>query len=293
MTMKKVRFIYNPVSGSGELRAKIDGIIELFQRRGFQIVPHKLLGKADVKRAFDNFNLDEYCAVVAAGGDGTVHDVLNAMMNANINTPLGIIPAGTSNDFANYLGLPKSIDECTEIIARENAQYTDIGLVNNRYFINVVAGGILSSIAHKAKKELKNYLGMFAYYIQALEEIRNIKPFHIDLKSDTQNISDDILMFLILNTSLAGGFKIAPSALINDGIMDVFVIKNCTIPDFAGLFLKLLKGEHVQDDKVIYFQAKELKINCDSKVEVDIDGERGKEFPLEIKVLPNCIRVFK
>lgn len=293
MTMKKVRFIYNPVSGSGELRAKIDGIIELFQRRGFQVVPHKLLGKADVKRAFDNFNLDEYCAVVAAGGDGTVHDVLNAMMNANISIPLGIIPAGTSNDFANYLGLPKSIDECTEIIARENAQYTDIGLVNNRYFINVVAGGILSSIAHKAKKELKNYLGMFAYYIQALEEIRNIKPFHIDLKSDTQNISDDILMFLILNTSLAGGFKIAPSALINDGIMDVFVIKNCTIPDFAGLFLKLLKGEHVQDDKVIYFQAKELKINCDSKVEVDIDGERGKEFPLEIKVLPNCIRVFK
>lgn len=291
--MKKIRLIYNPISGSGELRVKIDDIIELFQRRGLQVIPHKLLGKADVKKAFEKFNSDEYYAIVAAGGDGTVHDVLNTMMNANVNLPLGIIPAGTSNDFANYLGLPKSTDECIEVIARGNAQYADIGLVNNRYFINVVAGGILSSIAHKAKKELKNYLGMFAYYIKALEEIRNIKPFHIDLKADTQNISDEVLMFIILNTSLAGGFKIAPAALINDGIMDVFIIKNCTIPDFAGLFLKLLKGEHVQDNNVIYFQAKELIINCDSNVEVDIDGERGKNFPLEIKVLPNCIRVFK
>lgn len=291
--MRKIRFIYNPVSGSGEIKAKVDGIIELFQRRGFQVIPHKLLGKADVKNAFDNFNVNEYYAVVAAGGDGTVHDVLNSMMNADINLPLGIIPSGTSNDFANYLSLPKSTDECIEIIAKGNCQYTDIGLVNNRHFINVVAGGILSSIAHKAKKELKNYLGMFAYYIRALEEIRNIKPFHIELESDTQNISDQVLMFLILNTSIAGGFKVAPSALINDGMMDVFVIKDCTIADFAGLFLKLLRGEHVQDEKIIYFQAKELKINCDSKVELDIDGERGKDFPLEIKVLPNCIRVFK
>ena len=292
--MKRVKFIYNPVSGNGILKTKIDNIIEVFQRRGYQIIPHKLLGKSDVKKAFEHFEPDEYYAVVAAGGDGTVHEVLNLLKKVDSNVPFGIIPSGTSNDFANYLGLPKDINECIDVITIKNKpEFVDIGQVNSRYFINVVAGGILSSIAHKAKKELKNYLGMFAYYIKALEEIPNIKPFHIEIDSDTQNISEDALMFLILNTSIAGGFKVAPNAVIDDGLLDVFVIKNCSIPDFAGLFLKLLRGEHVQDEKVIYFQASELKVNCDPGVEVDIDGEKGHEFPLEIKVLPNCMRVFK
>lgn len=292
--MKKLRFIYNPVSGNGILKTKLDSLIEKFQRHGFQVIPHKLLGKNDVKKAFENTDTGDYHAIVAAGGDGTIHDVVNQMKKHNINIPLGIIPSGTSNDFASYLNLPKTIDECIDIITiKNNAEFVDIGKVNNRFFINVVAGGILSSIAHKAKKDLKNYIGMFAYYLKALEEIPNIKSFNIEINYDNNKISENVLMFLVLNTSIAGGFKIAPSALVNDGKVDVFLIKNCSIPVFGGLFLKLLRGEHIQDESVLYFQTDKLSINCIDKIETDIDGEKGNEFPLNIELLPNSIKVFK
>jgi len=291
--MNKIRFIYNPVSGNGILKTKLDSIFEKFQRHGFQLVPHKLLGKSDVKRAFD-FDSKEYYGIVAAGGDGTVHDVVNEMKRENIEIPLGIIPSGTSNDFANHCGFPKSISECIETITlKNNIETIDIGKVNEKYFINVVAGGILANIAHKAEKNLKNTMGMFAYYLKALEEIPNFKPFDIEITSNSKKISEKVLMFLVLNTSIAGGFNIIPNAKINDGKLDVCLIKSCNIAEFGGLFIKLLRGEHIQDERIICFQTDKLYINSNSKAETDIDGEKGHEFPLSIEVFPKSLRVFK
>lgn len=292
--MKKIRFIYNPVSGNGILKNRLDEIIEKFQRRGFQIVPHKLLGKKDIQTIFDfDEDFTEYEAIVVAGGDGTVHDIVNVMMNKNIDLPLGIIPSGTSNDFASYLGLPKNFSECIDLITlKQNVEYVDLGRVNNKYFINVVAGGILSSIAHKAHKKLKNVIGMFAYYLKALEELPNLKPFDIEITYDGKKIHRNVLMFLVLNSSIAGGFKIAPTAKVNDGKFDVCIIKNCSMAEFGSLFIKLLREEHVKDNKIEFFQTDKISINCSSNVDTDVDGEKGNDFPLDIEVIPKKLRVF-
>lgn len=291
--MKKIRFIYNPVSGNGILKTRLDEIIERFQRSGFQVVPHRLLGKSDVKNAFLNFEPEDYSAVVVSGGDGTVHDIVNQIKIRNINLPLGIIPSGTSNDFATFLGIPKDIKAAIDIILEGKTDLVDIGKTNNKYFINVVAGGILPSIGHKAKKDLKNTFGMFAYYIKAIEEIPNIKPFSISIITENNQVTEDVLMFLILNTSIAGGFKIAPDAKVNDGLLDVCLIKNCTIAEFASLFIKVLKGEHINDEKLIFMQTKKLYISSNDKIETDVDGEANHDVPLEIEIAPSAIRVFK
>ena len=291
--MKKVKFIYNPVSGNGILRTKLDEIVDKFQRCGYQIIPYKLTGKKDVINAFKNDDFSIYYAIVVAGGDGTIHEVINEMKNNKLNLPLGIIPSGTSNDFANYIGLPKNILSCIDIITKKTPQYVDLGQINDKYFINVVAGGILANIAHKTKKTLKNVIGMFAYYIKAIEEIPNIKAFDAKITIDKNVIEEKIMMFFVLNSSIAGGFIIAPEAKINDGKLDICIIKKCTFAEFGTLFIKLLKGEHINNEKLILIQSDNIKIECSPRVDTDIDGEPGKKFPLQIKVLPKSLMIFK
>ena len=291
--MNKIKFIYNPISGSGVIKTKLDHIIERFQRHGITIVPHKLLGKNDIKKVFKEFDQKEFSGIVAAGGDGTLHDVINEIMSKDIKLPLGIIPAGTSNDFASFFGIPKKLDECIDVIIKQNLQSIDIGKINDKYFVNVVAGGILPSIAHKTDKKLKNSMGMLAYYLKAIEEIKNIKPFKIDITIDQQKFSEEIITFLVLNTSVAGGLRVMPEACIDDGYFNVCLVKNCNIPESAALFIKLLKGEHTEDKKTICLKGKNIIISSKTKLEIDIDGEKGHDGPLKIEVLSKALKVLK
>lgn len=290
--MKYLKLIYNPSSGNGLFKNNIDLIIDKFQNGGYQIIPYRLRGKDDVKNAFTNNDL-VYEGVISAGGDGTLHDVINQMQFQNIKLPLGILPCGTSNDFASFLGIPKDLNKAINIILKKDIKFVDIGKINDRHFINVVAGGLLPSIAHKADKKLKNSMGMFAYYLKGLEEIKNLKPFDIRIKIDDEELNQEVLMFVILNTSIAGGFKVIPEAKIDDGIFDVCLIKNCTTSEVGALFIKLLKGEHINDSNIIYKKAKKITIFSNSKVETDIDGEKGLRFPLEIEAIEKTLRVYK
>lgn len=291
--MTKIKLIYNPVSGAGEIKNNLDSIIENFQRRGYQVIPYKLLGKNDVKTSFLDPEISKYDAIIAAGGDGTIHDVVNQMISNNIAIPLGIIPSGTSNDFASFLGLPKTISKCIDVITiSKNIKTIDVGKINNKYFINVVAGGMFSGIAHKTNRSSKNSMGMLAYYFKAIEELSNFKAFNAQIVIDDKVINEKILLFLVLNSSNAGGLKIAPQAQINDGKFDICIIRNCTIADFGALFLKLLKGEHINDDRCLMFQTNNINISANKRVQTDIDGEEGHELPIRIEVIQGGLKVF-
>ena len=290
--MKKLKFIYNPSSGDGIFKNRLDYLIERFQKAGYMMVPFRSSDINALGKAFFDIH-DDYEAVCVSGGDGTLSSVINIMASERLNLPIGIFPSGTANDFAFHLNIPRDIEACCEIIERGRLKRVDIGRVNNKYFLNVCSAGLLTDVAYKTETNMKNALGKLAYYMKGIEEIPRFTPFKMRLQYGSNVIEDNFLLLLILNGSSAGGFsRLAPNAEIDDGLLDVIAIKNTNITNILALFLKILRGEHIGDPNLYNFQADKLKIACESGCETDIDGERGPNFPLDIAVKKHFLKVF-
>ncbi|AOT71095.1 YegS/Rv2252/BmrU family lipid kinase [Geosporobacter ferrireducens] len=288
----KVKLIYNPVSGHGRFKNHLDYIIEKFQEAGLQIEPFRTGKKEELDKMISLMNEKEYSKVLVAGGDGTINQVVNCLLKYNITLPLGIFPVGTANDYAQYFNLPHEIEEIVEILLGDHYTLSDIGLVNERYFINVASLGVLIDISQRTNTELKNSLGVLAYYLNGIGELSKIKPVQIRVNSEMLNYDGEILFMLIMNGKSAGGFnKIAPCASINDGLLDIFIFKKCPIYELAPLLLAVINGEHINNLNVIHFKTKELTVDTKNDVGTDLDGEEGPLFPLKVTVIPKKLKI--
>ncbi len=287
-----MKFIYNPSSGDGTLKNKLDYLIERFQKSGYMMVPFRSSDINTLEKAFFDIH-EDYYAVCISGGDGTLSSVINIMASRRLDLPVGIFPFGTANDFAAHLNIPRDIEACCDIIGKGRTKRVDIGRANDSYFLNVCSAGLLTDVAYKTDTNLKNALGKLAYYMKGIEEIPKFTPFKMRLHYGSNVIEDNFLLFMILNGSSAGGFnKLAPNAKIDDGLMDVIAIKNTNITNIFAIFLKILRGEHIGDPNVYHFHTDKLAIACDGSCETDIDGERGPNLPLDIEVKKHFLKVF-
>lgn len=288
--MKKVRFIYNPFSGEGSILNKIDKIIEMHEERDYQIVPFRISKNKGIKEALEIVD-ESYSYILIAGGDGTVDILLNAMKEKGLNLPIGILPVGTANDFGKFINMPQDIEKACEQILSSEPVKVDIGKVNERYFINVASTGLFTDVSQKTDVALKNTIGKLAYYIKGLEELPNFRKLKIKLKSKEVNYDGEMYLMLIFNGQTAGNFKLATRSSAMDGLLDVIVIKAVQIFEILPLFIKVLKGEHLDSNKVIYFKTDDLYIECEEGIVTDIDGERGPDFPLHVQCIKGAIEV--
>lgn len=272
----KILLIYNPSAGNHTFKNNLDSIMEKFQANGYLVHPFRLGHGISLDEFFQRIDPLEYKKLLIAGGDGTINQVLNAMLNNGINIPVGIYPAGTANDFAQNFNLPASVDEITDVYTRENYTYADIGKINDRYFINAASLGCLVDVSQK----------------KGIEEFQKLKSVRIRVESDQFVFDGDVYFMLIMNGTSVGGFKkIAPLSVYNDGLLDIYLFKKCPLIDLMALVGKALKGEHEESPHVVYFQASELTVHCDENIGTDIDGEKGSDFPLNIRVLPSLFSI--
>ena len=245
-----------------------------------------------IDNVFKYMNPSEFAQVVAAGGDGTINICVNAMLRNNIDLQLTVMPAGTANDFAYYFDLPHDINEMLDIAVGGKYTYADVGKVNNKYFINVAAMGMLVDVSQKTDPNLKNTLGVLSYYLKGLTEITNLRPIPVKLTSDEYTGEENMYFMLVMNGRSAGGFKkISPSSEINDGLLEVMLFKEMPILDFGPLLFSILQGNHQENKNVIYFKTNNLLIESTEDVSTDIDGEKGEKFPLHFSVLPNKLKI--
>jgi YegS/Rv2252/BmrU family lipid kinase len=293
--MKKVKLIYNPHSGTKDFPNYLDMFLEKFQGAEYQVDIFRSMEKNDLYRGLEKID-DSYKKILIAGGDGSVNEIVNSMMNKNINIPLGIIPSGTVNDFASFLNMPNNYEKCFEVLLKDNINSIDVGEVNDKYFINVCVGGLFSSISHEIDINLKNTFGKLAYYINGLREIPKIKAIPFKIKTSNQTIDEDLFMFFVLNSKRAGGFQnLAKFASINDGMFDFIGVKTNQLYRLPTLLMNLLDKENFTSKNFIYVQDNYFKIEIDSdKADTynsNIDGEKGPKFPLEIKLHHNAIQI--
>ena len=288
--MKNVKFIYNPFSGENAILDSLDDIIEVHQQYGYGVIPFRLSKGVSVREAFKNKD-EQYEYILVAGGDGTVDSVVNAMHQENIDVPLGILPIGTANDFAKHLSLPNNVREACVKILESKPVGVDLGMVNEKFFVNVASTGLFTDVSQKTDINMKNTLGKLAYYIKGLEELPNFRNLKIKITSDEITYNGEMYLLLVFNGKTAGNFRLATRASSFDGMLDVILFKPVPVRELIPIFIKVLRGEHLDSDKVLYFKTRELIVESDEDISTDIDGEVGPDFPLHIKCIKGGLKV--
>ncbi len=290
---KKVLFFYNPTAGSGMFKNNIDNIIEKFQKHNLQIVPVRAEKGKAIETALKELRQQEYRQIIAAGGDGTINICVNSMMKNDIDLPLAIFPSGTANDFARYFDIPLELDEMIKIAIGETISYVDVGKANEKYFINVAALGRLVDVSQRVDPNLKNTLGVFAYYLRGAMDLATIKPIPVKLITPEKTYEEEMFFMVIMNGESAGGFKnIAPESYISDGKFEVILFRKMTKLDMVPLFISLLQGKHSDNRNILYISTEAIRVESEEKIVTDIDGETGEELPIDFSILHRRLRIY-
>jgi YegS/Rv2252/BmrU family lipid kinase len=290
--MKKVLLFYNPHSGNGVFGVNLDRVILEFQKHDLVVTPLRADYVGLLDKFLDEEDLSQYVKFIAAGGDGTVNAMAAKMISRNLDIPLAIFPAGTANDLAHYFDMPEGIDQLLEIATGEHYTKMDVGMVNGRSFVNVLAMGRIVDVSQKTDPGAKENLGIMAYYLRGLADVPKLKPYTV--KITTPELSEEISMYamLVMNGRSAGGFRrAAPDAVINDGLLDVMIFKDANLVKLVPMFLSLLAGQHSDNKNVLYLQTPSIRIESDEDISTDVDGEKGEKLPLDIRVLPDRLTI--
>lgn len=291
--MKRARIIYNPTSGRELFKKHLPEVLQKLEQAGYETSCHATTGAGDATNAARIAVERRYDLVVAAGGDGTINEVVNGLADAEYRPKLGIIPVGTTNDFARALGVNKTIEEATDIICAGTAVPIDIGKVNETYFINIAGGGRITELTYEVPSKLKTMLGQLAYYLKGMEMLPSIKATHVEIEYDGKFFEGEIMLFLVCNTNSVGGFeKLAPSSNFSDGMFDLLILKKTNLADFIRIASLALKGDHLSDPNIIYTSANRIKISSTEKIQLNLDGEYGGLVPAEFVNLYQHIEVF-
>lgn len=284
---------YNPVSGHAAFKNKLDWMVEAFQRRGILVVFYRT--RKEGNEAFIPFvrevNPD---GLLVAGGDGTVHEIVNLMMKGSLDLPLGIIGSGTSNDFATYLGVNADLEAYLDTIISGRLRRVDLGLVDGTYFINVASGGAMACIAHEVNVRIKNSLGKMAYYLKGIGDLPKFRYFPLKIEADGAHYELETFLFVIINSPVVGSMKnVARGVSVDDGKLDLLSIGKCSIPKLMSITADLIAGKPVSErENVLHVQAKSFCIESGIPVESDIDGECGPMLPLTIETVPRAVAIY-
>lgn len=296
--MKKALLAYNPVSGSRFVPKHLDSIIKKFQEKNVLITAYRI---PEFDTELNNIIKGDYDFIIGAGGDGTLSQVVQAMLETKVNIPFFAIGAGTCNNFTRnidvsaYINSENQINQIIDEVYSGNIKKIDVGLVNKKQiFLTSLAGGTFTDTSFSTDKNLKLVMGPLAYYLKPFTEIANIKPYNIEIESDGRIYKESVYMFLLLNGKSVGNFtNFIDTADLSDGLMELVLIRESPTLDIANLFFSIMKKEDItQHNNVRVIRGNKFKIITTSDMPISIDGEKGPSSPLEVEVFKESIDVF-
>ncbi|WAH38214.1 YegS/Rv2252/BmrU family lipid kinase [Alicyclobacillus dauci] len=291
--MRRARMIYNPASGREQVKKYVPDILEFLERKcGYETSVYSTENREKTLNEVQRICKSDYELIIVAGGDGTVHEVINGMALESRRPPLALIPAGTTNDFASALGLPFDIRDAYEHIAAAKLTHVDIGRMNDQFFINIAGGGSLTELTYEVPAKLKTMIGQLAYYLKGIEKVVMLSPSRLSIESKDFQFEGEAMFFLITNTKHVGGFKnLAPRAKVDDGLFDVFIVKRMKIYELVSAISLAVRGRHMDHPGVLFFQTDQLKIDCEGELAMNLDGEHGGYAPCTIRNLKRHIQI--
>ena len=286
--MKKLLFVVNGHSGKGQIKNKLLDIIDIMIKEGYHVQVHTTQEREDATKVVRE-QAKYYDLVVCSGGDGTLDEAVTGMMQSEVRTPLGYIPAGSTNDFANSLEIPKDMIQAAKTAVLGVPFSCDVGEFNGDYFIYVAAFGIFTDVSYATSQELKNALGHVAYILEGAKRLHTIKSYHMRVEYDGNEIEGDFLLGMITNSTSVGGFKnmTGKDVELDDGMFEVTLIhkpKNIIELNTIIASLTNLKDE---TDLIDSFRADSVKFYSEEEIPWTLDGEFGGDHK-EVQIKDHC-----
>lgn len=293
MNPRKLLFLVNAHAGKEAIRTPFLPIMNTFVRAGYEPTVY-ITQRSGELPAIAAQRAEEYDLVVCSGGDGTLNETINGLLQCKHPPVLGYIPAGTTNDFARSLGLPKNMEKAAEVAVNGAAIDLDVGRFGNDYFSYVAAFGAFTEVSYATPQDIKNLLGKLAYLLEGAQRLSSLHPYSIRVEHDGGVVEDDILVGLVSNSSSVAGLPIGRfmDVSMSDGLLEVTLVRNPpSILDLTRVINHLLASQ-LDPDMIYSFKTKKLKITCEKPIPWTLDGEYGGDHPqIEICNVPHALRI--
>ncbi len=272
----RLLFIYNPHAGKERIRSKLLDIIDIFSKAGYEITVHPTMKQGDAVGAVMNLR-EGYDLIVCCGGDGTLNETITGLLKGEKKLPLGYIPAGSTNDFAVSLGIPKEMLAAADIVVNGSRFFCDIGSFNDRYFVYVAAFGLFTDVSYDTDQALKKTFGHSAYIMEAAKRLGEVRDYHIRVLYDDGVIEDDFVFGMISNSVSVGGLKgiTGRDVDLSDGLFEVLLVRSTKTPaEFQEVLKAFFAGKG--DAKYVFtFHTSRIRIEASEKIAWTLDGEYG------------------
>lgn len=270
----RIGLIIRPRDGGAELeevRAAVSGL----RARGHEVWPSLTFESGDASRFAAAAATRGADVIVAAGGDGTLNEVVNGALRTGWEGRFAVVPTGTANDFASGLGVPTEIGAALEVAVAGEPREVDVGMVNDRYFLNVSTGGFGASATEGAAAETKRLLGPWAYVVTGVREFVDLRASWARFRTGDEVVYEgEVLLFAVGNGKRTGGGNmVTPRAELDDGLLDVVIVPDMARIDFLSLIPDFRSGAHLDSRAIEYFRATKLWVESESGLSVNADGE--------------------
>lgn len=280
MEREKVLFIYNPHAGKGTMKNKLSDVVEIFMKAGFEVTVYATMRQGEAAEIVESEG-EKYERIICSGGDGTLHEVTHGLMNLlpEQRPKCGYIPAGTVNDFASGIKLPKRILKAAQVAAGDSCHAYDIGEMNGQYFTYVAAFGAFTAVSYETPQATKNLLGKTAYFLEGVSKLNSIKSVHVKVTEDGECWEDDCILGMITNAKSIGGLKLFKKSKVqlDDGYFDGIFVQTPKNPIALNQVMNfLLTGEPNQQVRMIH--CRQVEIETDGEVAYTLDGENGGTY---------------
>lgn len=285
---KRLLFVYNPHSGKAQIKSHLLDIVDIMVKAEYEVTVYPTQAPEDAIHKVKE-EAGEYDLVVCSGGDGTLDEVVSGIMGSEQKVPLGYIPAGSTNDFATSLGIPKDMVKAAQTAVEGQPFACDIGGFNEDFFVYVAAFGLFTEVSYKTSQEWKNVLGHAAYILEGAKRLHDITSYMIQVEYNNIRLQDEFIFGMISNSTSVGGFKgmTGKDVLLDDGVFEVTLIKKPRNPMELNEIIASLINLVDDTDMVYSFKTDEVKFTAKERIPWTLDGEFGGDHA-EITVKNIC-----
>lgn len=291
--MKKLLFVFNPFSGKALIRNCLLDIVDTMVKADYEVTIYPTQRAGDAKEKVQEY-APGYDLIVCSGGDGTLDETVSGIMNCGKRVPLGYIPAGSTNDFATSIGIPKDMEAAAFDAVNGEPFPCDIGRFNDKNFVYVAAFGLFTEVSYKTSQEWKNVLGHAAYILEGIKSLHEIPAFLMQVEFNNCCIQDEFIYGMITNSTSVGGFTgmTGTNVQLDDGVFEVTLIKKPRNPIELNEIIASLVNL-VDDTNMIYsFKTERVKFTAKQEIPWTLDGEYGgNHVEVEIENLKQAVDI--
>ncbi len=291
--MKNMLLFVNPAAGRSEMHYQLMDVISRFTAAGYDVTCHPTQKPQDITEVIAERG-ERFDMIVTCGGDGTLNETVTGIMQLKHRPLLGYIPAGTVNDFATSLHIPKNIPDAVTNVIEGVPFSVDLGGFNDRYFTYVAAFGAFTKVSYATPHASKQALGRAAYILEGIRSLTDIRPIHVRAKTGDTEIEDDVILGMVTNATSVGGFKALDDSIVkmDDGLNELILVRAPKVLADYNAIVGALIARDFKPDHFHILQSDSVTLDFDVPVPWTLDGEYGGDTDHAVVInIPKPIRI--